>query len=663
MSLLLLLGSIALAVYGVSTGNGPLLLLAVLAMAIASRGLNSNQKGLDRIRTWGSTIGPAPWLPLLIATLVCAALAIVRIRQADPDPVGIGLWATSLVLAVVTGIVYDRETVFWRRFREEVRWERVDWLIALGLTAVALALRVYLLDQHLPAIHGDEGEMGVLARLALYGPGGELGPNPLHYFRTAFLDHPNLFHYVQAAGLWAFGDSEWGLKMASVVFGALTAPLVFAAGRIGWGRTSGVVAGWLLSVSHLNIQFSRIALNNIHSVWFAALFFVLVMIVFAAGKIRSERQLDASDVADGPPRFAPDARITIFILIGLAVGLSQYFYYGSRLIAVLAVPLLLMLWREKRAAPLYILTAGASSILAFLPMVDFYSRDFAPFVNRMRGVSVLKPEGITHLLGPDAVWPNDLPALLWTQIERNIAFFIRDGDASAFYVREIPGFDMATVVLFWLGLGLLIGRWRHFPNQMMAWWFVIGLFLGGVVTNDAPNSPRLLIVALAVYFIASIPVQYFFDAIQSFWPSLHRRTPQVLVAILCAATLYLNFDLYFVQYARINPILPLTEIAIAMQEHGKSERVYLMGAPVLYAEHGVPRFIAKDVHRRNLFNVADLPAYVAEARASGQATYLIILSPRVGDLDAIMQMFPEGVREDRLDHLGRFLFISYLIPA
>ena len=155
MSLLLLLGSIALAVYGVSTGNGPLLLLAVLAMAIASRGLNSNQKGLDRIRAWGSAIGPAPWLPLLIATLVCAAIAIVRIRQADPDPVGIGLWATSLVLAVFTGIVYDRETVFWRRFREEVRWERVDWLIALGLTAVALALRVYLLDQHLPAIHGD----------------------------------------------------------------------------------------------------------------------------------------------------------------------------------------------------------------------------------------------------------------------------------------------------------------------------------------------------------------------------------------------------------------------------------------------------------------------------------------------------------------------------
>lgn len=663
MALLLLIGSIALAIYGVSTGNVPLLVLAALAMAIASSRLNSSQKGLERVRSWGNALGPAPWLPVLIATLVCAGVAIVRIREADPDPMGMGLWLGSLLLAVCTGFVYDRDTVFWRRVRDEVRWERLDWLIALGLTVVALALRVYLLDQHLPAMHGDEGEMGVLARLALYGPGGELGPNPLHYFRTAFLDHPNLFHYVQAIGLWLFGDSEFGLKMASVVFGAFAAPLVFAAGRIGWGRTSGVVAGWLLAVSHLNIQFSRIALNNIHSVWFAALFFVLVLIVFAAGKIRSERRESTADAPDGNPGFSPDARLTIFVLIGLTVGLSQYFYYGSRLIAVLAVPLLLMLWREKRAAPLYILAAGASSILAFLPMIDFYVKDFAAFVNRMRGVSVLKQEGIVHVLGPDAVWPNDLPALLWAQIERNVSFFVRSGDVSSFYVREIPGFDMVTVALFWLGLGLLIGRWRHFPNRMMAWWFVIGLFLGGIVTNDAPNSPRLLIVALAVYLIASIPLHYFFDAVRSFWPALHRRTPQALVVLLCAVTIYLNIDFYFVQFARINPMLPVTEIAVTMKEHGQSDRVYLLGDPVFYAEHGVIRFIANDMPRRNLFNIADLPAVVADARAAGQAVYLVVLTPRLADLDAIAQMFPDGVREEHFDHLSRLIFVSYQIPA
>ncbi len=665
MIFLLLIGSIGLAIYGVSTGNVPVLVLAALAMAIASSRLSDSQKtaGLERIRSWGDALGPAPWLPALIATLVCAGLAIVRIREADPDPVGIGLWAASLLLAVITGIIYDRDTVFWRRAREEVRWERLDWLIALGLMLVALALRVYLLDRHLPAMHGDEGEMGVLARLALYGPGGDRGPNPLHYFRTAFLDHPNLFHYVQAIGLWVFGDSEWGLKMASVVFGAFCAPLAFAAGRIGWGRTSGIVAGWLLAVSHLNIQFSRIALNNIHSVWFAALFFVLLMIVYAGGKIRSERRETATDGTADTPHFFPDARLTIFILIGLVVGLSQYFYYGSRLIAVLAVPLLLMLWRERRAAPLYILAAGASSIMAFLPMIDFYIKDFAPFLNRMRGVSVLKQEGIMHVLGPDAIWPNDLPTLLREQIERNVSFFVRAGDASAFYIREIPGFDMITVVLFWLGIGLLFGRWRHFPNRMMAWWFVIGLFLGGVVTNDAPNSPRLLIVALAVYFIASIPFQYLFDAIQSLWPSLHRRTPQALVAILCAVTLYLNFDLYFVQFARINPMLPLTEIATAMEDHGKSERVYLLGDPVLYAEHGVPRFIAKDVPRNNLLNLGDLPTLAADAMAAGQGVYLIVLTPRLADLPAIMQMFPDGLREEHYDHLNRLLFVSYQIPA
>lgn len=66
MSLLLLIGSIVLAIYGVSTGNVPVLVLAALAMAIASSRLNSSQKGLERVRSWGNALGPAPWLPVLM---------------------------------------------------------------------------------------------------------------------------------------------------------------------------------------------------------------------------------------------------------------------------------------------------------------------------------------------------------------------------------------------------------------------------------------------------------------------------------------------------------------------------------------------------------------------------------------------------------------------
>lgn len=665
MGILLLIVAIVVAIYGVGTGNELALVLAAVAMAIGSNRLLRTQatSELDRIRQMGGNLGAAPWLPLLVATLVCAALAVVRIRQADPDPVGFGLWAGSLILAVITGVIYDRGTIFWRRVGETVRWQRLDWLIALGLTVIALALRVYLLDQHLPAMHGDEGEMGTLARLALYGPGAEHGPAPLHFFRTAFLDHPNLFHYVQALGLRVFGDSEWGLKMVSAIFGALCAPLIYAVGRIGWGRVAGVVAGWLLAVSHLHIHYSRIALNNIQSVWFGAIFLLLVVMVYVAGERARSKSTAAEASEETPPPALPDTRLTIFVLIGLSVGLSQYFYYGSRLIAVVAVIFLLMLWRIKRTNLGYIVAAGGSAVLAFLPMLFFYANNFTSFISRMRGVSVLKPEGMHHLLGPDAVWPRDLPALLWTQLERNMDFFASGGDVSAFYTPMLPGFDVITVALFWLGLGLLISGWRRFPNQMITLWFAVGLFLGGVVTNDAPNGPRLIVVVLAVYVIAAVTMQRLFDAIYALWPTLHRRTLLAVATALCAITLYLNFNLYFVDFVRINPMLPLTEIATAMDEAGADNQVYLMGDPVLYADHGVLRFVAHDVVRRNLFNPIDIAALEANAKAADQDIYLIVLPARLADLDMIVQAFPEGVREEHYDHLNRLLYVSYHIPV
>lgn len=53
----------------------------------------------------------------------------------------------------------------------------------------------------LPPMHGDEGEMGTLALLALHGPNSGISPHPLPLFSTAFLEHPTLFYYVQAGAL------------------------------------------------------------------------------------------------------------------------------------------------------------------------------------------------------------------------------------------------------------------------------------------------------------------------------------------------------------------------------------------------------------------------------------------------------------------------------
>ena len=91
---------------------------------------------------------------------------------------------------------------------------------------------------------------------------------------------------------------------------------------------------------------------------------------------------------------------------------------------------------------------------------------------------------MAQTLGPQAVWPNDLPLLLWTQVKTNLLFFLNDGDRSAFYLADIPGFDKVTVVLFWLGLGVVVAHVRRFHELAL-------LLPGSASASCWPASSRL----------------------------------------------------------------------------------------------------------------------------------------------------------------------------
>jgi hypothetical protein len=75
---------------------------------------------------------------------------------------------------------------------------------------------------------------------------------------------------------------------------------------------------------------------------------------------------------------------------------------------------------------------------------------------------------IQRILGPDALWPNDLPLYLWRQLVTNARYFIDQGDVSSFYWQELPGFDPMTVVLLWMGLLLALARLPRYHEFVAA---------------------------------------------------------------------------------------------------------------------------------------------------------------------------------------------------
>ena len=247
------------------------------------------------------------WLLLAALATGTAGLATWQSHQNEFSFTSGYFWVAGMILIMVSSYVYDHELsqryglqkgIAEEAVAAKLRFTQVDWFLVGAITAVALVLRLYRLDDFLPTMHGDEGEMGMLALLALHGPASGVSPTPLPLFRTAFLDHPTLFHYLQAGALWLFGESLTGLRTLSAIFGALCVPVVYGIGRIGWGRIAGITASWLLAVSHLHLHYSRIALNNVQSIWFTALFILLMMVAFEK-TVRLPVQTEASSTNKG----------------------------------------------------------------------------------------------------------------------------------------------------------------------------------------------------------------------------------------------------------------------------------------------------------------------------------------------------------------------------
>ncbi|MGD8586866.1 MAG: glycosyltransferase family 39 protein, partial [Chloroflexota bacterium] len=414
--LALLLAAATVIVFGVFAQN--LLVVAIgLLLAVAAFYLLPEATPIPIIPGYAFLAGGA--------VLLAGFATLLTYREINNPFIPL-LWVGSMVVGLVAVIRLDRtlpQTAEGSRRSGGTLRSRA-WLILIIL--VAFALRIHLLETY-PPFHGDEGEMGMAALRVLAGE----GPPPV---ATGWFDHPALFHYLQALPLALFGQTGLALRLPSVFAGLLCVPLIYVIGRRWWGPLAGLSAASLLAVAHLHVHFSRLGLNNIESTLFLLLFLFLML------------------------RARPQ-RVTVYFLAGLAAGLAQYMYYGSRIILFVAAFFLLLVWRRRLAGKRQLAIFAIGVALAILPLLAFYINRPDPLISRTRGVFVLSGDNVKHVLHSDeASLPEDLLPMFAQQIRSNLSFFIADGDRSPFYTAEVPGLDMVTSVLFWLGLGLALTR-------------------------------------------------------------------------------------------------------------------------------------------------------------------------------------------------------------
>ncbi|HEY2680215.1 MAG TPA: glycosyltransferase family 39 protein, partial [Candidatus Udaeobacter sp.] len=245
------------------------------------------------------------------------------------------------------------------------RWSTREVALLIGLFVLALLSRVWNLANFPNNIYPDEIMTGTVASQSYLTP----TTPPPSFFSTLWsgIDLPALWFWIVAVFLKLGGISLAMLRLPAALFGAATVVPLYALLRGTWGKYAAITGSTIMAFSVSNVHYSRLALNNIVTQFFwATCFFFLLR------ALRSRRPSD-------------------WVLAGLSAGLSEYFYYGTRLLpfilAMFMVFLIAIHWKQAHQYGSGFLLLAGSYLVGFGPLLVHFIRN--PNLYLGRGASLL----------------------------------------------------------------------------------------------------------------------------------------------------------------------------------------------------------------------------------------------------------------------------------
>lgn len=229
------------------------------------------------------------------------------------------------------------------------------------------------------------------------------------------------------------------LRLPAALFGAATVVPLYALLRGTLGRYAAIAGSTIMAFTISNVHYSRLALNNIVTQFFSATCFFFVL-----RGLRSRRSSD-------------------WTLAGLSTGLSEYFYYGTRvlpfILAVFTVFLLAVHWRQARQHASGFLLLAGGYFVAFGPLLVHFIRN--PNLYLGRGASLLTwsphiPISFAHFRG---AWKTIWPALS----ENLLGISTHRSQDTVFYAPVLLPAEAALLILHCLAFVALAssGRVSH----------------------------------------------------------------------------------------------------------------------------------------------------------------------------------------------------------
>ncbi len=371
------------------------------------------------------------------------------------------------------------------------------WIIAAIIFSAALFLRAYDINNIPAGIYPDEAVNGIDALKA-----NNTGDYKLFYENN--YGREGLFINLQALTIKAFGNTIFGLKFWSILFGALTAFGVFLLTKeLFKSSRAGLIASYFTAFSYWAINFSRIG--------FRANMVPLILTFTFYFIFRGLRTKKYSD----------------FILSGLIFGLGVHTYIAFRVSPLVMVVLLIGLvlshenflknyWR-------HILVFIIAMLITSAPMLmDFFYFHPEHYASRTGGISVLNSD----------VNKGDLLGTLVKTFGLSLAKYNFWGDQN--WRHNYPPYPILNPLIsisFLIGLFYIIAKivrlsWfrlvEKIRNEKLAiyifllTWLIILLIPEFLAYEGNPHALRAIGTIPVVFIIATIPVLWVMARIRNY---------------------------------------------------------------------------------------------------------------------------------------------------
>jgi len=377
-----------------------------------------------------------------------------------------------------------------------------------ALTILALGLRLWDLDERVQVMV-DEGHFALgVNYVRAYPELNLLEPMPT---AAAF---PFLFSYGQAGAAAIFGRNFLGLRAFSALLGALTIPALYLLARQLYGRRTAVIAALVLLTFPPHLHYSRLGLNNIADPLFGTLALGLLALALRTG------------------------RRAAYVGAGLALGATQYFYEGGRLLypALIAAWLAtgFVLWRPRPSWRGVILLALAFVLVAFPVYYTLSGLDF-PLFDRMD-----KTEFSDYYWSREREPDNFATrvhhfrhaALHYVNAPENTSF-----NSFLYYGGHHPLVQEWLAPLFLLGLVVVAWAWRA-PGTLPLGW-VLGVTLGNALLVESAVTARYVVAFPALALLIALGLRAALDRLwPARWPGARGVTLGLAAAIALGQGVY-----------------------------------------------------------------------------------------------------------------------------